>query len=94
MSQIPLDSENSWLTCGISAEYISSTLLPVSFTLKFSFQHNPFLTFTAQKSNFKDAVKFGIREVNYILENFPDGQKMMEKNREKDIKTGAYQILN
>ena len=48
----------------------------------------------AEKSNYQEAVRFGIKEVNYILTNFPNGLEMIIKNREKYIKTGAYQILD
>ena len=66
----------------------------IRFWAQYSFRHDPFLTFTADKSNYQEAVKFGIKEVNYILENFSNGLELIIKNREKYIKTGAYQILD
>ena len=45
----------------------------IQFWAQYSFRHDPFLKFTADKSKYHDAVKFGMKEVNYILKNFLDG---------------------
>ena len=66
----------------------------IRFWAQYSFRHNPFLTFMAEKSNYQEAVRFGIKEVNYILTNFQNGLEMIIRKREKYIKTGAYQILD
>ena len=52
----------------------------IRFWAQYSFRHDPFLTFMAHKSNYQDAVKFGIKEVNYILKKFPDGLQLIMKN--------------
>ena len=61
---------------------------------QYSWRNNPEVAFAAANSNYDVALKIFMREHKAIVRKYPNGKILLARSMEKNLKTGAYKILN
>ena len=61
---------------------------------KYSWRNDPTITFATANSNYDVALKNSMREHKAIVKKYPNGKELLARSMEKNLKTGAYKILN
>ena len=61
---------------------------------QYSWRNNPEIAFAAANSNYDVALKNSMREHKAIVKKYPNGKELLARSLERNLKTGAYKILN